>query len=110
MVWRIRSKSVGNAQNVKSLKLREKAKEYYQENKDKKKVYNEQTRETRLEKKKEYRETHPEQIASYSKEYRKRTIVCPHCSTIITLNNKATHEKTKKHQNNLKTQEQQEET
>ena len=66
--------------------LREKAKEYYQDNKDKKKEYNERTRERRLEKK---------------KEYRTRTIECPYCFKTINLNNKSSHDKTKKHQTNL---------
>ena len=87
-------------------------KEYYQDNKEKlkeyQKEYREKNKETKAKKDKEYRENNKEKRKEYDKKYQEKNkeklnekFTCP-CGGKYTYCKKATHFKTKKHQDYFK--------
>jgi len=83
--------------------ISEKSKEYYEKNKekiiDKSKEYYEKNKEKRIDKSKEYFQKNKEKISEKNKE--KYTCVC---GSTLTKCNKPRHEKSKKHQNFIESQ------
>ena len=68
--------------------------------------YRERNKETLSQKAKEYYENNKENIKQYKQEYRKeynlQKIECQYCRCMVSLSQKARHERTNKHINNVK--------
>lgn len=83
-------------------KLKEKGKAYRQANKSKIKEYKENNKDRIKEKDTEWRTANNEHLKEYNKTYNAQKYYCPICDCEMTRGSKNNHNKSKRHQKNLK--------